>query len=129
MKFTVEKARGTKDVDFILDVVALRKEPLQLAKVLESLGYKPVPESRNFQFVKDIPGSKETMRIEFMARKSSNGAPTFVSKFRTECMREPALAARSHLPNPTSMRSPAGCPTALPMPQTSESPDLMRSSC
>ena len=67
MKFTVEKARGTKDVDFILDVVALRKEPLQLAKVLESLGYKPVPESRNFQFVKDIPGSKETMRIEFMA--------------------------------------------------------------
>ena len=67
MKFTIEKARGTKDVDFILDVVALRKEPLQLAKVLESLGYKPVPESRNFQFVKDIPGSKETMRIEFMA--------------------------------------------------------------
>lgn len=67
MKFTVKKARGTKDVDFILDVVALRKEPLQLAKVLESLGYKPVPESRNFQFAKDIPGSKETMRIEFMA--------------------------------------------------------------
>jgi hypothetical protein len=67
MKFTVEKARGTKDVDFILNVVALRKEPLQLAKVLEGLGYKPVPESRNFQFAKDIPGTKETMRIEFMA--------------------------------------------------------------
>ncbi len=67
MKFTVQKARGTKDTDFILDVVALRKEPLQLAKVLENLGYKPVPESRNFQFVKDIPGSNETMRIEFMA--------------------------------------------------------------
>ncbi|MGB9436043.1 MAG: nucleotidyl transferase AbiEii/AbiGii toxin family protein [Candidatus Acidiferrum sp.] len=67
MKFTVEKARGTKDVDFILNVIALREEPLQLAEVFESLGYKPVPESRNFQFVKPIPNSSETMRIEFMA--------------------------------------------------------------
>jgi hypothetical protein len=67
MKFTVEKARGTKDVDFILNVIALRKEPLQLAQVFESLGYTPVPESRNFQFVKPIPNSTETMRIEFMA--------------------------------------------------------------
>jgi hypothetical protein len=67
MKFTVATARGTKDVDFILNVIALRKEPLQLAKVLESLGYTPVPESRNFQFVKPIPNSTETMRIEFMA--------------------------------------------------------------
>jgi hypothetical protein len=67
MKFSVARARGTKDVDFILNVVALRKEPLQLAKVFESLGYTPVPESRNFQFVKPIPNSTETMRIEFMA--------------------------------------------------------------
>jgi hypothetical protein len=67
MKFTVAKARATKDVDFILNVIALRKEPLQLAKVFESLGYTAVPESRNFQFVKPIPNSTETMRIEFMA--------------------------------------------------------------
>ncbi len=67
MKFAVAKARGTKDVDFILNVIALRKEPLQLAKVFESLGYTAVPESRNFQFVKSIPNSAETMRIEFMA--------------------------------------------------------------
>jgi hypothetical protein len=67
MKFSVAKARGTKDVDFILNVIALRNEPLQLAKVFESLGYAPVPESRNFQFVKPIPNSAETMRIEFMA--------------------------------------------------------------
>ncbi|HWO27445.1 MAG TPA: hypothetical protein VNO32_01465 [Candidatus Acidoferrum sp.] len=67
MKFSVEKARGTKDVDFLLNVIALRKEPLHLAKVLESLAYKPVPESRNFQFEKPIPDSTETMRIEFMA--------------------------------------------------------------
>jgi hypothetical protein len=38
MKFTVEKARGTKDVDFLLDVIALREKPLQLAKVFETLG-------------------------------------------------------------------------------------------
>jgi hypothetical protein len=67
MKFSVGKARGTKDVDFILNVIALRKDPLDLAKVLENLGYKPVPESRNFQFEKPIPDSTETMRIEFMA--------------------------------------------------------------
>jgi len=60
-------ALGTKDVDFLLNVIALRKDPLQLAQALESLGYKPVPESRNFQFEKRIPDSTETMRIEFMA--------------------------------------------------------------
>jgi hypothetical protein len=67
MKFVVEKARGTKDVDFLLNVLALRKEPLQLAPLLEKLGYAPVPESRNFQFEKAILRSTETMRIEFMA--------------------------------------------------------------
>jgi hypothetical protein len=67
MKFVVEKARGTKDVDFLLNVLALRKEPLQLAPIFEKLGYAPVPESRNFQFEKAIPGSAEKMRIEFMA--------------------------------------------------------------
>jgi hypothetical protein len=67
MKFAVAQARATKDVDFVLNVVALRKEPLQLAHVFEKLGYAPVPESRNFQFEKPIPGSTEKMRIEFMA--------------------------------------------------------------
>jgi len=38
IKFSVENARGTKDIDFLLNVIALRKEPLHLAKVLESLG-------------------------------------------------------------------------------------------
>jgi hypothetical protein len=67
MKFAVVQARATKDVDFLLKVLALRKEPLQLAQVFEKLGYTPVPESRNFQFEKPIPGSAEKMRIEFMA--------------------------------------------------------------
>jgi hypothetical protein len=67
MKFALEEARTTKDVDFLLNVLALRNEPLQLAQIFEKLGYKPVPESRNFQFEKPIPGSAEKMRIEFMA--------------------------------------------------------------
>jgi hypothetical protein len=67
MKFAVVQARATKDVDFLLNVLALRKGPLQLAQVFEKLGYTPVPESRNFQFEKPIPGSTEKMRIEFMA--------------------------------------------------------------
>ena len=67
MKFIIEKARGTKDVDFLLNVLALRKGSLELAKTLEGLGYVPVPESRNFQFEKPIPDSAERMRIEFMA--------------------------------------------------------------
>ncbi len=67
MKFAVAQARATKDVDFLLNVLALRKEPLQLAQVFEKLGYTPLPESRNFQFEKPIPGSTEKMRIEFMA--------------------------------------------------------------
>lgn len=67
IKFAVAQARATKDVDFILNVLALRRAPLQLAQVLEKLGYTPVPESRNFQFEKQIPGSTEKMRIEFMA--------------------------------------------------------------
>jgi hypothetical protein len=67
MKFAVEEARGTKDFDFLLNVVALRKEPRQLAQMLERLGYLPVPQSRNFQFEKPIPDSAEKMRIEFMA--------------------------------------------------------------
>ena len=67
MKFVVDNARGTKDVDFLLNVLALRKEPVQLAPIFEKLGYAPVPESRNFQFEKAIPGSADKMRIEFMA--------------------------------------------------------------
>jgi hypothetical protein len=67
MKFAVHGARGTKDVDFILDVVALRAEPLALAETLQRLGYAPVEEARNFQFEKSIPNSREKMRIEFMA--------------------------------------------------------------
>jgi len=67
MKFMLERARATKDIDFVLDVVRLRGEPLALAAVLERLGYTAVEGSRNFQFEKAIPNSVETMRIEFMA--------------------------------------------------------------
>jgi len=67
MKFTVTGARGTKDVDFLLNVIALRDEPLQLATILGNLGYQPIEGARNFQFEKPIPNSSEKMPIEFMA--------------------------------------------------------------
>ena len=129
MKFTVEKARGTKDVDFILDVVALRKEPLQLAKVLESLGYKPVPESRNFQFVKDIPGSKETMRIEFMAPEEFKRRTDFRVEIQNgvharACTGGSIALAESDI-HEISGRLPNGTPHAANVRVT----DLMRSSC
>ncbi len=67
MKFMLEKARGTKDVDFVLDIMRLRVESPSIAATLAALGYTVVKESQNFQFEKPIPGSKEVMRIEFMA--------------------------------------------------------------
>jgi len=67
MKFVLEKARATKDIDFVLDVVRLRAEKVCIAARLQGLGYKVVEGSRNFQFEKPIPNSTESMRIEFMA--------------------------------------------------------------
>jgi hypothetical protein len=67
MKFILEKARGTKDVDFVLDVVGLKGEKVSVGEGLKELGYKVVEGSRNFQFEKPIPNSVESMRIEFMA--------------------------------------------------------------
>jgi hypothetical protein len=67
MKFIVDRARATKDIDFVLDVVRLRAAPLSLGTQLKQLGYVVVDGARNFQFQKPIPNSSETMRIEFMA--------------------------------------------------------------
>jgi nucleotidyltransferase AbiEii toxin of type IV toxin-antitoxin system len=67
MKFVLEKARATKDIDFVLDVVGLRGEKVCIDARLKELGYKVVEGSRNFQFEKPIPNSTESMRIEFMA--------------------------------------------------------------
>jgi hypothetical protein len=67
MKFMLEKARGTKDIDFVLDIMRLRAESPSIAATLATHGYTVVKESQNFQFEKPIPGSKEVMRIEFMA--------------------------------------------------------------
>lgn len=67
MKFMLQKARGTKDIDFVLDVLDLRGHKESVAETLQQLGYVVVPGSHNFQFQKPIPGSNEVMRIEFMA--------------------------------------------------------------
>jgi Nucleotidyl transferase AbiEii toxin, Type IV TA system len=67
MKFMLRQARATKDIDFVLDAVSLRGQKESVAQTLQKLGYSVVPGSQNFQFQKAIPGSKEVMRIEFMA--------------------------------------------------------------
>lgn len=67
MKFALPEARATKDLDFILHVIRLRAENLQLGEILERLGYAAVEGARNFQFEKLIPDSQQKMRIEFMA--------------------------------------------------------------
>jgi hypothetical protein len=67
LKFVLAKARATKDFDFLLDAIALRERPANIAEKLTALGYAVVPESRNFQFQKPIPGTNEVMRVEFMA--------------------------------------------------------------
>jgi hypothetical protein len=67
MKFILERARATKDIDFVLDVVKLRGEGVSVGAKLRELGYNVVEEARNFQFDKPIPGTNEKMRIEFMA--------------------------------------------------------------
>jgi hypothetical protein len=77
IKFAVKDARGTKDVDFILNVIALRAEPLQLEAVLKRLSYTAIAGARNFQFEKTIPNSKEIMRIEFMAPEEFKRAADF----------------------------------------------------
>ena len=67
LKFVLGKARATKDFDFLLDAISLREKPANIAGKLGALGYKVVPESRNFQYQKPIPGTNEVMRVEFMA--------------------------------------------------------------
>jgi hypothetical protein len=98
MKFMVERARATKDIDFVLDVVKLRGEPLQLSPRLQQLGYQVVKGSRNFQFEKPIPNSRETMRIEFMA-------PDEFKLARAQAERLPS-------PNQNCINSRVGCQTA-----------------
>ena len=67
MKFMLERARATKDIDFVLDVVKLRGEGVSVGAKLRDLGYRVVEGARNFQFEKPIPGTNEMMRVEFMA--------------------------------------------------------------
>lgn len=67
MKFMLQNSRGTKDIDFVLDVLDLRGREESVAETICQLGYAVVSGSQNFQFQKAIPSSKEFMRIEFMA--------------------------------------------------------------
>ncbi|MDD5132667.1 MAG: nucleotidyl transferase AbiEii/AbiGii toxin family protein, partial [bacterium] len=66
MHFMFNKARPTKDFDFVLDVYSLREKSSKVAEILDKLDYEVIPEAKNFQFSKQIPSSKEIMRVEFL---------------------------------------------------------------
>jgi len=67
MKFMLQRARATKDIDFVLDVVGLKTASVSVGAKLKELEYTVVEGARNFQFEKVIPGTTEKIRIEFMA--------------------------------------------------------------
>ena len=77
MRFTISKARPTKDFDFVLDVVTLRGMTPSIAGVLEKLQYDVDPQAHNFQFVKKIPDSPEKIRIEFLASEKEKRLKDF----------------------------------------------------
>jgi hypothetical protein len=67
MKFSLGDARATRDFDFLLDAVHLREQASRVGETLGALGSYVVREAQNFQFEKQIPQSREVMRVEFMA--------------------------------------------------------------
>ena len=77
MRFMLEKPRYTKDFDFVLDVISLRKMSPSIAEVLEKLQYKVVPEASRFQFVKVVPENNQQIRIEFLASDTETRAKNF----------------------------------------------------
>jgi hypothetical protein len=70
MKFMVDRARANKDIDFVLDVVRLRAEPLELSDQLQRLGYGVVEGSRNFQQAGRIRGLAESLGRQARAIKT-----------------------------------------------------------
>jgi len=66
LPYLIKNPRTTKDIDFVLDVLALRKSDKSIVNILNKLNYKPVDEARNFQFVKEI-NPELKIRIEFLA--------------------------------------------------------------
>jgi len=58
------------DIDFVLDVFALRNTNPLIIDVLNKLNYKVAPEAQNFQFVKEI-SSELKIRIEFLASEKA----------------------------------------------------------
>jgi len=76
MNFNVKEGRSTKDFDFVLQVPILRNSRIGISQILKSLGYNVVEAARYFQFDKKIPGSNESIRIEFLAPEEE-GENTF----------------------------------------------------
>ena len=111
MKFMLEKARGTKDIDFVLDIMRLRAESPSIAATLATHGYTVVKESQNFQFEKPIPEAKSSCASSLWHRKSSSGRKISESTWRKAFTRDLAPAEVSLWQNLRFTRYPASFPT------------------
>jgi hypothetical protein len=112
MKFMLNQARATKDIDFVLDVIALRGGNDSIAETLKDLGYKVVPGSQNFQFEKARPGSKEVMRIEFMAPEELKREKDFRVDVQNGIHARACTGGSIALAESSIYDSAARCPTA-----------------
>jgi hypothetical protein len=84
MNFNVKEGRRTKDFDFVLQVQILRNSNVDISPVLKSLGYNVVETAKYFQFDKKIPGSNESIRIEFLAPGDEKDGDNFRVKIQPE---------------------------------------------
>lgn len=99
MKFMMVQARATKDIDFVLDVVKLRGEPLQLSAQLQQLGYRVVDGSRNFQFEKR-PGSSHRHADLRAAREEPSHARLCLQVEAPSCSPPDHLSTRQYKSEP-----------------------------
>ena len=126
IKFTVKDARGTKDVDFILNVIALRAEPLQLEAVLKRLSYTAIAGREISNLKRPSPTARKSCASSSWPRRNSSGPPTSAWMYRKGSMRAPVPEARSRSPSRTSIRWKGGCRTANRMPRECVSPGRTR---
>ena len=120
MKFMLSQARATKDIDFVLNVVALRGEKDSIVQALQRLEYTAVPGSQNFQFQKPIPGSSGVMRIEFMAPQELKREKDFRVDVQNGIHARACTGGSIALVESSITNSAANCPMALHYPRLSE---------
>src|SRR5438876_6072954 len=87
MKFFLERARATKDIDFVLDVVGLRGEELSIGAKLQDLGYMAWKALGTFNSKSRYLIAQRIRGSSSWHRKSSGARRTFASMWIRVSMR------------------------------------------